>query len=381
MNIPKIVILVDTATGWGRRMVRGVLDYAVQSGPWNINIEPRGQDETFHVPRDREISGIIARVSSERMAAELKDLNIPVVNISGLAVEGADFPRVTTDWQAAARLAEAHFRDRALSNFAYVGPVQLPYVHRHEQAFTDVLSESGTSCPVFRTELTHERRVLQEQALTQWLQELPKPVGIYTWAFQIGRDVINACRSSGIGVPHDVAVLGGDYDSLLSDASYPALSGIITPAREVGSCAAKILDAMMRGQTAPKEPVLFKPEEIESRLSTEILAIDDPQTRQAIAYLRAHACEAILVDDILKAVPMSRRSLERRFVKSIGRTPAQEMRRLRIDHARRLLAETNLTMQEIAEACGYASYNYLGNVFKKETGISPGRYRTQSRNR
>ncbi|NQY32805.1 MAG: helix-turn-helix transcriptional regulator, partial [Coraliomargarita sp.] len=49
-----------------------------------------------------------------------------------------------------------------------------------------------------------------------------------------------------------------------------------------------------------------------------------------------------------------------------------------IQRARQLLAETNLSMQEIAEACGYTSYTYLGNVFKKETGISPGRYRKQA---
>jgi LacI family transcriptional regulator len=76
---------------------------------------------------------------------------------------------------------------------------------------------------------------------------------------------------------------------------------------------------------------------------------------------------------------MARRALERRFVQHLGRSPAQEIRRVRIDHARRLLAQTNLSMQEIAEACGYSTYNYLGNVFKKETGISPGRYRTSSR--
>ena len=41
--------------------------------------------------------------------------------------------------------------------------------------------------------------------------------------------------------------------------------------------------------------------------------------------------------------------------------------------------ELDLPMQDVAEACGYASYTYLGHIFKKETGISPGRYRNQTR--
>jgi LacI family transcriptional regulator len=76
---------------------------------------------------------------------------------------------------------------------------------------------------------------------------------------------------------------------------------------------------------------------------------------------------------------MARRVLERKFMQYLGRSPSQELRRLRINQARKLLSQTDLAMQEIAEACGYATYSYLGTVFKKETGVSPGDYRKQSR--
>jgi LacI family transcriptional regulator len=177
-----------------------------------------------------------------------------------------------------------------------------------------------------------------------------------------------------------VAILGGDYDELLSDASHPALSGILTPAQQIGYQAAKLLHQQIQGKKVLQKDTFITSGKVVERLSTEVLAIDDPQTLQAIQYLQAHACENITVDDILRKVPMARRALERKFKSLLGRSPAKEICHIRIQRARKLLAETNLSMQDIAEACGYTSYTYLGNVFKKETGISPGLYRKEAMN-
>jgi LacI family transcriptional regulator len=384
MKVPKVAILVDTATGWGRRVVRGVLDYTLRCGPWDILLEPRGQNEPFAVPPDPDIDGIIARVASVELVQAIKARKIPAVNVSGLIVKGCDFPRVTIDRAAAAALAEEHFKERALRHFAYAGPLHLSYVREHEQAFEKRVVESGTPCHLFQSGESlnpADQRSFRNERLIPWLRALPKPVGIFTWGFQIGREIISACRAANISVPHDIAVLGGDYDELLSDACHPALSGIITPAGEIGYNATMILHAMMQGRKAPQQPLYIKPMEIADRLSTDVLAIEDPRILQALTYLREHACDPITVEDILREVPMARRSLERRFMQTIGRNPAQEIRRLRINHARKLLSRSHLSMQEIAEACGYASYNYLGNIFKQETGISPGRYRNIARSR
>ncbi len=382
MKIPRIAILVDTSTGWGRRIVRGILDYTIQFGPWNIWIEQKGQNEVFEIPPETNLDGIIGRISTPRLANQLKESRIPTVNISGLIVKDADFPRITTDWNAAAELAVEHFRDRALRNFAYAGPVHLSYVREHELAFQNVLAKSGTTCHVYEpTDIKDHRKQWssRHKSLIPWLQSLPKPIGIYTWGFQIGRDIIGACREAGISVPHDIAVLGGDYDDLLSDSCHPALSGIVTPAKRIGYEATKILHDIIKGKKVPNKDLFIRPEEIEERLSTEMLAINDPLIVQALTYLRDHACEPIQVEDILKTVPMARRSLERRFKQLTGRNPAQEIRRLRINNARKLLAKTDLSMEEIAESCGYASYNYLGNIFKQETGMTPGAYRATVR--
>lgn len=140
-----------------------------------------------------------------------------------------------------------------------------------------------------------------------------------------------------------------------------------------------MLHTTMLGGKSPNASVFLEPKEIKERLSTDTLAIDDPYIKQALTLIRDHACDGMQIEVLLRKVPVARRTVERGFMQLIGRSPAQEMRRIRINNARRLLAQTNLPMQEIAEACGYATYNHLGAIFKKETGTSLGRYRNHAR--
>ncbi|TWT83635.1 HTH-type transcriptional regulator CdhR [Planctomycetes bacterium CA13] len=76
---------------------------------------------------------------------------------------------------------------------------------------------------------------------------------------------------------------------------------------------------------------------------------------KVISYLCRHPYQPMTVKDILRAVAMTRRIMERRFRQEFGQTPLGAIRRLRMDKARKLLAETDLTIQKIAEACGYST--------------------------
>jgi len=135
---------------------------------------------------------------------------------------------------------------------------------------------------------------------------------------------------------------------------------------------------MIRGEAVPHKTTYIPPSDVVERMSTNSLAINDPQLTKIAHYLRDHALKPITVQDVLKAVPMGRRSLERRFKEAFGRTPLEEIRRIRMAKARSLLSETDLPMQQIAEHCGYANYNYLSYIFKQTTGKTPREYRKQS---
>jgi LacI family transcriptional regulator len=224
------------------------------------------------------------------------------------------------------------------------------------------------------------RLLVLDERLRRWLQALAKPVGIFAghdvWALQ----VVEACRFAGLRVPEDIAVVGVDNDDLLCELARPSLSSVIVPAERVGYEAAALLDRLLAGQQPPRQPVFIPPPGVVSRQSSDVLAIEDPVVAQAVRFLRDSAHLPLRVADVLRAVPVSRRALERRFQAVFERGLAAEIRRLRIDKARQLLAESDLPMNRIAERSGFSSQYQLSRAFRREVGTTPTAYRSAARN-
>jgi LacI family transcriptional regulator len=380
-STPRVALLVDTSTTWGRRLIEGVLARTRRHRPWQVWLRPHGQEELIHPPPGWAGEGVIARVSSLALARQLTGLGVPVVNVSAIELPGVTFPRVTTDQRLAARLAVQHFLDRGFRHFGYCGLPRLAYVSRHCKAFVESLEGHGYRCSAYLKgpgkKAGSGDRADQED-LGQWLRRLPRPVGVLTWTLR-SLDVLDACHEAGLHVPEDVAILSGAEDELLCEASSPPLSGVAGHAERIGHEAAALLDRLMQGGRPPRQPVLLPPTHVVCRQSTDTLAIDDADLVAAIRFIRAQASRPIQVKDVLRAVPVSRRALERRFRDTLGRTPACEIRHVHLERARQLLAETDMPIPEVAAASGFGSGEYLAVAFKAQTGLSPLRYRTQAR--
>ena len=371
-RVPSILICVETSTSWGRRIIAGILDYAREHGPWHVHIEPLGPDEPLRTPEGVTLDGIIARVGTSAFGDALRATGVPVVNVSSIRLEGCAFPRVIGSLEGTSRMAAGLFSSRGFTHFGYVGNPAKDYVQTQFHAFERVLGERGFACAFFNQ--------LDRQAeLIAWLEQLPKPAALLCWGPSVGRRVIDACLSAGISVPHDIAVLGSDYDELLSEASYPPQSGVRFAGEQIGGLAASILDGLMQGRRPVNPHVEVDPLGVVEKLSTDTLAVPDKRMADVIRFILAHAHEPISVDDVLKANPMARRSLERRFRKLFGCTVAEQIRQLRINQARLLLAATKEPITLIAEKCGFASYTYLSRVFREATGLSPREFRSRSR--
>jgi LacI family transcriptional regulator len=110
-----------------------------------------------------------------------------------------------------------------------------------------------------------------------------------------------------------------------------------------------------------------------------MIAIDDPEVADAVGFIHDHATELIQVEDVVQHVAISRRNLETRFRKSVGRTPHAELQRIRLQRAIRFLVETDLSIPKISDAVGYTTPSYFIQVFRKEHGTTPARYRRQMR--
>lgn len=369
--IVRVAILVDTTTSWSRLLIEGILEYTKKHGPWHIHLEPQPRDDQLHLPENWQGQGIIARVSTKEMAKQLDALKTPVVNISSVQLKDVHYPKVITAPESEARLAYDTFRSRGFNHFAYAGDLRQSYVAGHFQAYEKELRDAGVTPLPFNPKT--------DGSLGEWLKQLPKPVGVYCWGPSLGHQVIDACLDSDLNVPHDVAVLGSNYDELLSESSYPPQAGIRMNAEQIGLTAASILDGMMHGKTPKRLEWRMEPKGVVEKLSIDTLAVKDPRMAAVMRYLNKHSLEPITVDDVLKANPMARRSLERKFRQLFGCSVVEQIRQLRINHARLLLADTDEPITLIADECGLSSYNYLNRIFKSATGLSPSQYRAQCR--
>jgi LacI family transcriptional regulator len=373
-NIPTISIFVETATSWGRRVVAGILTHAKENGPWHIQVEPRGPDEIPEVPRHWRSDGVIARISTKEFAEQLRSLGVPIVNVSSIKLPGVDYPRVTTNTVSVCRMAADHFQVRGFSNFGYIGNMEQSFVQGQCEAFIEVLAARGYQCQ----SCSHTG---SREEVLRWLVALPKPVGVLCWGPRIGRLVIDTCLDAGIAVPHDVAVLGADYDELQSEASHPPQSGIRMASEQIGLIAAGILDQLMAGSQPEKDYWAITSGGVIAKLSSDALAVSDPGMAKVMRFIQNNFREPIGVPEILEAIPMARRSLERKFRQTFGLSVVDRIRQIRVNEARLLLAGTNDPITLIAEKCGFTSYTYMGRVFQQETGMTPSDYRAQFRAR
>jgi LacI family transcriptional regulator len=208
---------------------------------------------------------------------------------------------------------------------------------------------------------------------------LPKPVGVAACYDVLGLRLLDACRRRGLVVPEQVAVVGAGNDNLLCSLSDPPLSSVEHNLHQVGYEAAGLLDRMMDGEPAPAEPILVEPLGVVARQSTELVAIADPKTSLALHVIRDRACQGIGVDEVARRVSLSRRALERRFHKYVGRSPHDEIVRLQLERVKTLLRESDLTLDAIAQKAGFNYASYMATLFRTRVGQPPGEYRRRSR--
>lgn len=383
-NTPRVAVLVDTSTSWGRRIHTGIHNYDRKHGGWQLFVEARGMEERLRVPPGWRCDGVIARVGSAEMARELRALGIPVVNVSGIDLPGADFPRVISDLKASADLAAKHFLERGFRHFAYFSLLGLGYVATQQQAFAEAVTAGGGDFASFATKPVTGAEPdwnLDLAALGNWLKGLPKPVALLTWNPSSAREVIYAAQVAGLLVPEEVAVLSGTDDDLLCELLPVPLSGILVAAEQIGHQAAQLLDRLMRGQRPPARPELVAPVGIVTRQSTDTLAIRNPALVKALSLIRRDPAKTMHVDDVARHAGVSRRVLERQFIETLGRAPAAEIRRVRLERAKALLAETDLSIPDVAESAGFGSPEYLAYALRADCGQTPLRYRRTIRSR
>jgi LacI family transcriptional regulator len=382
--MPHVAVWIETSRGYGRGLIRGVASYVRQHGPWSIYFSPHGLREPIAGwLRNWKGDGILARIDDRRMVRMFSAKRVPLIDLRG-RLPGLNIPVVGLANRPVAELAFEHLRERGFRHFAFCGLRAGEHVHLDQRRdfFVAIARAKGFDCQVFPDKRSSQRSGHSPQDLKQlevWLRTLPKPIGIMSCNDDRGQQLLDACRRIEANVPDQIAVVGVDNDEEICNLSTPSLSSVDVNAERIGFAAAELLDRMISGKKFPGDEVLFEPSHVVARLSSDTLNVDDPALSRALRYIRDHADKEITVNHVVKAAMVSRRYLERLMDFQIGRSPHQEILRVRTERAKLLLRDTELTLGVIAQQCGFSSAKYFGDAFRRQTGFAPGEYRRQGR--
>ena len=391
VRVPKVALLLETSTEYGRGLLRGVVRYARLHGPWSVYMSPGHLEQVLPKAKSWGGDGIIARIQSPQMAKLIRATGLPVVASSLRELTWdrppGDFCEIRTDSPGIAHMAAQHLMEQGLRHFAFCGFGACQWSCHREQAFAQRLAEAGFVChkrhiqfanwlqrPDWIQTFEHERPIIE-----RWLESLPRPVGVMACNDACGREVLQACATAGLHVPDDIAVVGVDNDELLCELSEPPLSSVALNLDQAGYEAATLLDAMMSGRLRPRETVLVRPVTVVVRRSSEVIAQDDPLVVGALRFIKDHTGQSIGVPDVMGELPVSRRTMERRFAHAIKRSILSEITRCHLDRAKRLLVDTDLPLHLVAASSGFPSIKTFNRTFRRVEGRTATAFRCQEK--
>ena len=354
----------------------GIQHYAREHADWECVVDPFVSLVGKHAD-DRKMDGVIGRVSAD-LATQATRARVPIVNIwSGSPAR--KIPSVLPDFRAATGLAVEHLLNRGYRRLAFHGFSRNGGTLAALAEFKALLR--ATKFPA-TTQLINDKfdesmqawRTVREQ-IEKWIGTWKPPLGVIVYQVTLCRNLADICLRSGLRIPEDVGLIALGEEPVVSTHQEPSLSAIDMGYERVGYEAAALLDRLMAGKPASKMVRLIEPKTLIIRRSTDSYVVDDPRVRQALLFISEHSHEDIWVDDVARHVHSTLRSLERHFRAALGRTIAEEIARLRLERATRLLVESSVSIKSLARACGYSNAKYFHEVFFQAHGVSPTEYR------
>lgn len=381
----EVALIVDPTKPYDRQIIRAVGSYVSQHHrEWSLYVE---QDFVARLPdlKTWAGNGILANFDDRRIAQAVSKISVPVVGVGGgygYYDERSLIPYVRTDNREIANLAAQHLMNLGLRHFAFCSEPSNRcngWANERAIAFQQAVESAGFACKVYVGKHAASKNWKKSQIeLESWLSTLPTPVGLMACTDGRARHVLEACKAVELRVPEDVAIVGVDNDDVICELADPPLTSIEQGTKRIGYEAAALLDSMMSGEKPAKTLTSVPPEGLAIRQSTDVLATQDEDVASALRFIRKHACNPILVKDVLAEVRLSRSTLENRFREVLGRSIHAEIRRVQLEHARRLLTTTNIPLKEVAKRVGISSVQYFTAVVRKELGKTPGEIRNES---
>jgi LacI family transcriptional regulator len=382
----KVILLIPSGREYERGILRGIVSYAQIHGPWmfyeappSYLNQPALRHRQAHM-RAWNADGVIAL---ETHAADSKFLHLPTVVLCGTRHPPLRTPQIRSDNEAIGAQGADYLRGLGLQHLAFCGLAKMEWSTDRCESFRRRANQLGIETHIYTPADNHsgESWYTEERQLGDWLAKLPKPIGLMACNDDRARMLADICQSRGIRVPDDIAILGADNDGDVCTRATPALSSMSLATERAGYETAALLDKLISGQTVKDRVIITHLVGVVTRQSTDLIASNDPDLVKAARFIRENGHRIIQVRDVAQAAGLSRRVLQDRFLKGMGRTVLEAIHQARVQCIKRLLAETNLPISAIAASIGCQTDAHLARFFSRKTGLTPSAYRRRHHKR
>lgn len=374
MNAPPR-ILMYMQYYYSSELHRGIAQYALEAG-WSLNASMYRSDAF----PNRKWDGIVGCFQEQDPFFEsfIRPNKTPSVSLT----TSDQLPCVLPDHEAIGVIGAEHLLELGYKNFAFY----FWQSKTHETIRADALERklNPDVHNFYRINATERPRVRNQKnrarirALQRFLEKAPKPIAVMAPLDDLAVEVIELCVEMGLNVPKDVGVLGVNNDRLICDFSSIPLSSVDDNEYKIGYAGARLLDRIMQNGTPPAKPTLIQPKGVEVRKSTDLLDVTEvPDRRVAIAirFIAENYTKPIKSDDVAAATGISKRPLQDRFNRHIGRSIHEQIIFKRTEHAKKLLRSTDYKTAHVAIESGFGSRERFSKSFKQITGMSPVEFR------
>ena len=377
----KLILLSDFSEEYGKNLLRGITRYSKDHGPWTFCKMPAYYRETIGIDgilqwaKEWGADGIIGQFYNDAEVQKFKRAKIPVI-AQDFKERFTDIPNITGAYRETGRLAAEYFLKKGFKNFAFYGFNNIVWSRERAEGFEERIQEAGHNVHYYLNDSQSlDLWYYKPSALSEWLKSLPKPIALMTCDDNQGHHVTEAAKHAGIRIPDEVSVLGVDNDEMICDLSDPALSSIELDTEKGGYEAARLMEKMINSKVLSAADIVVKPTQVVTRHSTDVFASKDKYVVNALKYIHGNLDKNLKVDQVLKEVPLSRRSLEKRFMLTTGYPVYEYIYNQRIEKFTQKLLETDMTIFEIALDLGLSDSKNIARQFKQIKGVTPMEYR------
>ena len=380
LNMIKILLLIDYSSEFNRGLLKGIIHYSKDFGPWIFYRLPSfyktlyGREGVIEWAKEWKADAIIGQWDIEKINL-LKELNIPII-LQNYKERSSYFSNLTGDYYATGIMAAKFFAQKRFRNFAFYGNKGVVWSKERAEGYRQEIEKIGGNYFYFETEdLGDDQWGKDHIQLDEWLLSLPKPIALFACDDSFALQISEICKINNINIPKEIALLGVDNDELICNLSDPPISSIVLDVERGGYEAGRLLHQLIKKEKKEPFNIVINPIRIETRLSTERYIVSNQYILSVVKYIEKNFATDISINDLTKLVPLSRRILEVKFKEELGTSIYQFIIYYRLEYFSQLLLTTDKTLLDIALQSGFNDCKNISRTFKKFKNCTPNEYK------